>query len=196
MKLLAFSDIHCDRAACADIVAAAKAADLVIGAGDFASRHEGLSETMRILEPIASKAIYVPGNNETVEALRAATSARVLHGEPLEVGGNTVFGIGCAIPPLPPLPWQSYDLSEEAAEVLLVGIVHADILISHSPPNGVADVARGMGSIGSTAVRAAIERLQPALVFCGHVHDSWGHSGKIGRSMVHNLGPRVNWFEL
>ncbi len=196
MKLLAFSDIHCNRDACQEIVAAAGDADLVIGAGDFASQHEGLAETMDMLEPIASKSIFVPGNNETLEALSAATYARVLHGEALREGEWAICGIGCAVPPLPPLPWHSYDLTEESAAALLAEIETADILITHSPPKGVADEARGLGSIGSTAVRAAIDRLQPKLVLCGHVHDCWGRSGRIGRSLVHNLGPSVNWFDL
>lgn len=196
MKLLAFSDIHCDLAACAAIVDAATDADLVIGAGDFASQHSGLQAVMQALAPIAPIAIYVPGNNETEAALRAGTCARVLHGESIEIAGRIICGIGCAVPPLPPLPWQSCDLTEAAAEDMLNRFERADILITHSPPLGVADVLKGRGSIGSAAVRAAIRRLQPALVFCGHIHDCWGQSGAIGRSTVHNLGPRINWFDL
>lgn len=36
MKILAFSDLHCDEEAANRIVTAALEADLVIGAGDFA----------------------------------------------------------------------------------------------------------------------------------------------------------------
>ena len=52
MKILAFSDVHCDLGVCAALVAAAEAADLVIGAGDFARVHRGLAECMAALEPI------------------------------------------------------------------------------------------------------------------------------------------------
>lgn len=38
MKILAFSDLHLDIAARDAVLAAAEGADLVIGAGDFASR--------------------------------------------------------------------------------------------------------------------------------------------------------------
>ena len=71
-----------------------------------------------------------------------------------------------------------------------------DILISHSPPKGVADRGSLGASLGSSAVRAAVERVQPNLCLCGHVHDSWGKSGFIGATAVHNLGPRANWFEV
>ena len=196
MKILAFSDLHCDKAAAHRLVEAAAGADLVVGAGDFASQHRGLERTMDALRAFEHKALYIPGNNETPEALRAATAAPVLHGELLEIGGLRFLGIGAAVPPLPPLPWQSYDITEEEAEAMLAPFAAADILISHSPPFGIGDVLEDGRRVGSTALRAAIERLSPRLVFCGHIHGCWGVSGAIGDSSVHNLGPGVNWFEV
>ena len=43
MKLLAFSDLHVDVAAARALVESGRVADLVIGAGDFAQMHDGLS---------------------------------------------------------------------------------------------------------------------------------------------------------
>ncbi len=202
MKILAFSDVHCDLAACRRIVAAGAQADLVIGAGDFARAHRGLDETMAALAPLADRAVYVPGNNETAQALRASTGAAVLHGEAITFGGLRIVGIGAAVPPLPPLPWGSFDLEEEAAAAMLAPFDRADILISHSPPRDTVDrlAAEGLlgmhGAIGSQAVRAAALRLRPAFAFCGHVHDSWGKRALLGDTLVANLGPRANWFEL
>ncbi len=196
MRILAFSDVHTDLAACEQIVAAGNDADLVIGAGDFAQRREGLAAVMEVLAPLAAKSIYVPGNNETFTELCAVTTATVLHGDRCEVGRVNIFGIGAAIPPLPPLPWGSFDLSEDEAEALFSLGGAPDILISHSPPKGVVDLHASAGSIGSTSLRDAIVRMNPRLVFCGHVHDCWGQSGLLGNSQVHNLGPTVNWFEI
>lgn len=196
MKILAFSDVHWDLASCQALVQAGAGADLVIGAGDFAQQHMGLDETMAALEPLASKAVFVPGNNETPDALRAATSARVLHGEGMVFQGRQIVGIGGAIPPLPPLPWGSYDLDENTARTMLDNFEQADILISHSPPKGVVDEHGQAGSIGSISVLAAIKRLAPAFVFCGHIHDCWGQRANLDSSLVANLGPQINWFEL
>ncbi len=202
MKILAFSDVHCDLTVCAALVQAGAQADLVIGAGDFAQRHMGLEETLEALEPLAAKAIYVPGNNETADALRACTGAVVLHGERASVSGLEIVGIGGAVPPLPPLPWGSFDLEEDDAAAMLAPFSRADILISHSPPRDTVDMLApegllGMhGAIGSRAVRAAALRMRPALVLCGHVHDSWGKRARLGDCQVANLGPQVNWFEL
>ncbi|MGB0498136.1 MAG: metallophosphoesterase family protein [Rubricella sp.] len=196
MRILAFSDLHRDAVAATAIVEAARNADLVIGAGDFATVHQGLDEAMTWLDPMQDKAVYVPGNNETEAALRNATDARVLHGATTVFEGVTIAGIGCAIPPLPSPPWPSFDLDEEDARDMLSGIARADILITHSPPSGACDRLQDGRSIGSVAVCEAIERLQPQFVFCGHVHPSWGERARIGRSTIANLGPSVNWFEI
>jgi len=195
MKILAFSDLHCDMAAARTIVEAAKEADLVLGAGDFAQVHEGLEETMAVLAPLNDKMICIPGNNETLEALKAATDALVLHGQVVDLDVVTVAGLGCAIPPLPPTSWNSFDLSEEDAEEMLLEMRSADILVTHSPPKGLVDSHASLGSLGSVAVRGWIKAHEPELVFCGHIHDCWGQSGDIGVSNIHNLGPTVNWFE-
>lgn len=194
-KILAFSDVHMSRGRIDDIVEAAPEADLIIGAGDFCNARQGLDQAMAMLAPIAAKAIYVPGNAESAEELRGATDARVLHGEAIEVQGLTIFGIGYAIPVTPFGAW-SCDLTEDYAAAMLDRMDSADILISHSPPKGIADVSSSGQSLGSTAVRDAIERVQPKLCFCGHIHDCWGTSGLIGATSIYNLGPTPNWFEI
>jgi len=150
---------------------------------------------MELLWMFEELAIYVPGNAESVDELKAATSAPVLHGEGIERVGLRLFGLGYAVPVTPFGSW-SCDMTEAQAEALLAGMTEADILISHSPPKGIADRASSGLSLGSVAVRAAIERVQPRLCLCGHIHDSWGRSGAIGRTAVHNLGPTANWFEV
>ena len=195
-RVLAFSDVHLARNRIAEIVAAAAGADLVIGAGDFCNARNGLDEAMHLLRPIEEKAVYVPGNAESADELRAATNAAVLHGNALAVEGLRVFGIGYAIPTTPFGPW-SCDLTEEQGAGLLAEMqAPTDILISHSPPKGVADTNTSGLSLGSTSVREAIESVQPRYCFCGHIHDCWGKTGRIGETQVHNLGPTANWFEL
>lgn len=195
-RILAFSDMHLSRRCAAEIRDAAREADLVIGAGDFCTQRRGLADAMAELAPVLPKAVLVPGNAESADELAAAAGpATVLHGQPAERAGLTLFGLGYAVPRTPFGAW-SCDLDEAEAAALLDGMARADVLIVHSPPKGVADRTSAGASVGSTAVRAAIERVQPRLVLCGHIHDSWGASGAIGASAVHNLGPRPHWFEL
>ncbi len=197
MKILAFSDLHHSQARADDLVAASRRADLVIGAGDFCNTRQDLAGAMALLDGIKAPMMLVPGNAESIEELRAAAprGATVLHGSEIQLGGLRLFGLGYGVPETPFGSW-SCDLSEAEAARMLAGCCRADILILHSPPKGIADRTSLGQSVGSEAIHAAIERIQPQLAVCGHIHDSWGESGQIGRCKVHNLGPRPNWFEI
>ncbi|MFW8595575.1 metallophosphoesterase family protein [Cribrihabitans neustonicus] len=197
MRILAFSDLHLSAPHAAEIVAASAGADLVIGAGDFCNMRQGLDRAVAMLAGLKAPMVAVPGNGESAEELRAAGFAgtTVLHGEGVDIEGLRLFGLGCGVPETPFGSW-SCDLSEVQAAAMLAACDHADILISHSPPKGVADVTSGGVSVGSTAVRAAAERVQPKLLLCGHVHDCWGVRGTIGKTEVVNLGPGLTWFEV
>ncbi|WP_158969090.1 metallophosphoesterase family protein [Chachezhania sediminis] len=197
MKILAFSDLHLARARAADLVAASADADLVIGAGDFCNMRQGLTDAMELLEGIEAPMVVVPGNAESLAELKAAAfdGMKVLHGSGTEVGGLKIFGLGYAVPRTPFGQW-SCDLDEDEAEAMLARCDAADLLVFHSPPKGIADVTGTGLSIGSTSVYAAIERIQPKLAVCGHIHDCWGKEGTIGATRVVNLGPTVNWFEI
>ena len=197
MRVLAFSDLHLSRRHARALVEASGEADLVIGAGDFCHVREGLDEAMSLLEGVTVPMVVVPGNSETAEELRAAAlpGTTVLHGEGVKVVGLQLFGLGGGIPVTPFGDW-SFDLTEDEAAEMLDRCTGADLLITHSPPKGIADVTSRGVSVGSTAIRDAIARLQPALAVCGHVHDCWGQEGRIGDSLVVNLGPGPNWFNL
>ncbi|MFV0513832.1 MAG: metallophosphoesterase family protein [Jhaorihella sp.] len=197
MRILAFSDLHLARARAADLVAASADADLVIAAGDFCGKREGLEQAMAMLAGLAAPVVAVPGNGESLEELTGAAPAdwTVLHGEGASIGGLRLFGLGYGVPVTPFGEW-SCDLTEDAAAALLARCEAADVLITHSPPKGIGDENSGGLSLGSVSVRAAIERVQPQLAVCGHIHESWGRRGRIGRTQVVNLGPTVNWFEV
>jgi Icc-related predicted phosphoesterase len=57
--------------------------------------------------------------------------------------------------------------------------VSTDILVSHQPPYGYGDRAFDLDSgqvqhVGSRELLAAIERVRPKIVICGHVHGGHG----------------------
>ncbi|MBO9411612.1 MULTISPECIES: metallophosphoesterase [unclassified Ruegeria] len=196
MRILAFSDLHMARNRAAELVAASDTADLVIGAGDFCNMRQGLDEAMEMLSGIAAPLVLVPGNAESAEELTQAApqGVHVLHGTGMTIDGLRLFGLGYGVPPTPFGDW-SCDLTEAEATELLDRCDGAHVLITHSPPKGYGDVTSTGDAVGSTAVRDAIERLQPQLSLHGHIHDSWGYRGTLGRTQITNLGPRVNWFE-
>jgi uncharacterized protein len=198
MRILAFSDLHRDLGRAAKLVEASAEADVVIGAGDFASVHEGLEPTVEALAAIEAPTLLVPGNNETDEALRDAVSgwerAQVLHGAGTEVDGVGFFGLGAGVP-VTPWGW-SFDLTEEEAARMLEPCPADAVLVVHSPPRGHCDTSSAGEHLGSSAILDAIEAKRPRLAVCGHIHESWGAESQIGPTRIANLGPTGTWFEV
>lgn len=192
MKLLLFSDVHSDLPAVADIVRRSKSVDAVVCAGDLCNAHQKLGRVVDLLKAINKPTVLVAGNNETTKELTEACvgwpSAVVLHDTGAEVLGVPFFGVGGGIPVTPFGSW-SYDFNETEAEKLLAGCPAGGVLVTHSPPFGTLDVSGSGKSLGSTAIRAAMERCRPKLLVCGHIHGSGGKSEQAGDTLVVNAGP-------
>jgi uncharacterized protein len=186
VRLLAFSDLHRDLERARELVERSREADVVIAAGDFASVHQGLEETIGALSGIEAPTLLVPGNNETEDALRDACSgwdaATVLHGEAAEIDGTTFFGLGAGVP-VTPWDW-SFDLTDQRAAELLADCPDGAVMALHSPPKGHVD-----DGLGSEAILRAIEEKRPPLAVCGHIHQCWGRESVVGETRVVNLGP-------
>lgn len=92
-------------------------------------------------------------------------------------------------------PWSSQYMNwafmksrAELAEVYAAIPEGVDILVSHQPPHGYGDryVDEQSGAIeqlGSHELRAAIERVKPRLVICGHLHGGHGCFAHRGTSI-------------
>jgi Icc-related predicted phosphoesterase len=197
MRILAFSDLHRNRDAARAIVDASREADVVVGAGDFATKGTGLSETIDLLRSIAVPTVVVAGNHDDLDELRKACrdqeAIHVLHGNGVVIEAVPFFGLGFEIPAGRDQPWNQRLEEEEAARLLQV-CPRGAVLVTHSPPLGVADVQTTSAHEGSRSIRDTVVSAKTRLHLCGHIHHSWGVSGKIGECPVHNLGPTVNWF--
>jgi Icc-related predicted phosphoesterase len=196
VRLLAFSDIHRDLDQARRIAEMARDADVVVAAGDFGSMHRGVEHLIDMLVVIETPTVLVPGNNETEDELREACggwrAATVLHGSGFEIGGLSFWGIGGGIPTTP-WPW-SYDLSEDEAEGMLASCPDSlDVMVLHSPPHGYLD---GDRSLGSEALLRAVERVQPRVAVCGHIHECAGQEATIGATRLWNLGPAGTWIDV
>jgi Icc-related predicted phosphoesterase len=199
VRLLLFSDLRADLAAARRLALMAASADVLVGAGDFGNARREVGACLDVLAATGKPAVLVPGNNESADELSSAArvwpQAHVLHGTATTLDGVTFFGLGGGVPVTPFGDW-SFDFTEQEAATLLAAAPSGCVPVSHSPPQGAADVSsRGVG-LGSTAVRAAVERLAPRLVVCGHVHASVGTIAQIGPTPVVNAGPAGFVWEL
>ena len=81
--------------------------------------------------------------------------------------------------------WAFMKESAELARTYVAIPEGIDILVSHQPPFGYgdqcADFASGrIRSIGSRELLTAIDRVKPAIVVCGHIHEGYGQFERNG----------------
>jgi len=198
MRYILFSDVHCNLDACEQIVQRARNFDFAIGAGDFGLLREGVQKTIDALAHIGIPVILVPGNHESrdelADACKGLDSFHMLHGETLQLGGVTFFGIGCGIPETPFGPW-TVDLSEDDAELLLSRPPGPFVFVTHSPPFGCLDALANQQHVGSRAIRTFVEQSRPSFVVCGHIHEHCNQQSEIDGIPVVNAGPDGFEFE-
>lgn len=199
MKILAFSDLHREVDAAKSIVAHGKNVDVVVGAGDFATRGKGTNDTISILRALNKPFILVGGNHDNFDKLITLCSTwengHFLHGEGITIKGVTFFGMGREVPNGNDAAWNE-GLSENDAAKLLRNCPKKCVLITHTPPFECADLQKDGTHGGSRAIRHTLAQQKPVLHLCGHIHFSWGATGIVGKTPVHNLGPTLNWFEV
>jgi len=195
MRLAYVVDVH----DCFDAVPRALAetgpVDVLVVGGDITTvgtpdDAERAIESWRMLVP---RLLVVAGNMDS-----PAIDARLVElGVSLDGRGVVVGDIGIAgasAAPHSPLhtPHELPDrdfAARAAAGLEEVKACRIRILCPHAPPHGTAcDRLRSGEHVGSPSLRALVEREQPDLVLCGHIHESRGED-LIGASRIANPGP-------
>ncbi len=195
MKIAYVVDIHEKFAAVNRAMAVVGPADVLIVGGDITHRGtpERLEAGIESWRPLAPRLMAVVGNMDS-----AALDARLANlGVSLDSRGVAIDGVGffgVSASPKSPLHLP-YELTEEEITARIeagfaqVKDCRIKVFCPHAPPRDTAcDRIHSGLHVGSTAVRAFIEREQPDLVLCGHIHESRGED-HIGRSRIVNPGP-------
>ncbi len=194
MHFIAFGDIH-ESVNMLALVKGLAEAEAVIITGDITN--QGDFETARhVIGSVAqynSHILAQPGNMDTntVQAyltkhdmdlhLRVRQLAPGLGLMGVGLSSPTPFNTPGEVPEETLVAWlnQTYDKAR-AFDQLIVAV--------HDPPHGTRLDVIGSGQhVGSIGVRTFIERVQPALVLTGHIHEAKGVD-MIGRTPVINPG--------
>jgi uncharacterized protein len=193
MKILIFSDIHGDLHALQRVLA--QPADLYIAAGDLANFGKGLDRCAEILKPLGDRLWLLPGNHETHASTRAVCEKygfvdfhRCVRA--LKSADGVIQWAGLGYSNVTPFDTPG-EYTEEEISVALGAFEGKDplYLVVHFPPaNTTLDEFAPGKHAGSPALRQWVDRVQPARLFCGHIHETAGKSEKLGRTECVNVG--------
>lgn len=219
MKLLIMSDIHgqfCDFAP-----SSLPEADAVLISGDITNlgmrrmAEVALAEQwMTELAARYSHVLYVLGNHDlsltnayfervgpTVQNIVQRTVTVEAHSE---TNGRLYHFVGADLSPCFDLPdlartWErmTADVDMDAAYFDALPTT-TDVVVSHCPPFGLLDEFRNPGighHLGSPGLRRYIEKNQPRLVVCGHIHEGSGEA-MLGDTWIINVARRHQLIEI
>lgn len=201
MKILIFSDIHGDTRALERIVA--RPADLYIAAGDLSTFGRGLERCAEVLKPLGEQLWLLPGNHESHEQTRELCRKYGFFDfhrqvRTLESAKGTTWWAGLGYSNITPFKTPGeYSEDEIAAALAALEGNRPLYLVVHFPPRDTKldEFAPGKHA-GSPALRAWVERVQPAFLFCGHIHESARLHDQIGATECVNVGKEGDTVEL
>lgn len=194
LKLLAFSDLHGDKALLEQLATQAQKenVDVVIIGGDFSPRDSLDTAPPYLISSFTKngkKVFVIHGNHETestIKFLEELYGLKTIHGDYATFGDIGIFGAGGAnVGPFPSTEEQLFDALKQGFEK--VKNARKKVMVTHVHPAGSTIEKFTNMFPGSIAVRKAIDEFKPDIVICGHVHEAQGIEETIGKTKVVNV---------
>jgi hypothetical protein len=197
LKVVVVSDFHGSLEASRQAASKAEQihADVVIVSGDITD-FGSVQNARQLLSPLAElqlPVLFVPGNCDPPSLAEInLKNARCIHGSCATYNNVMFAGVGGG--PISPFNTPFEMTEDQIMKVLNQSFRQCQpkpwrILVSHTPPkNTKLDAAFSGEHVGSSSLRQYIEKKQPSIVFCGHIHEARGIDN-IGNTVIVNSGP-------
>ena len=194
MKILCITDIHSHIEQFQYILNKSANVDLILLGGDITNFGQpvDVEKIVHLAQAIDIPILAVAGNCDSASIDRRLLDLGVsVAGRGVIIDGVGVHGVSAAP------PWHSgmYEFpEEELLKQLEAGYAQVQnarwrVVLAHAPPKGIKlDRTLLFQHAGSAALREFVEKTQPSLVVCGHIHEARGVE-MLGRTTVVNCGP-------
>jgi Icc-related predicted phosphoesterase len=188
-------DVHDRFDAVADALASTGPVDVLVVGGDITTfgTPDDAERAVGAWRPLAPRLLAVAGNCDSPEIdARLVELGVSLDARGVVLDGVGLFGVSAAAHSPLHTPYEVPD--EELGRRAEAGFADVDgarvrIFCPHSPPYDTAcDRLRDGRHVGSGSLRAFVDREQPDLLLCGHIHEARS-TDELGRTRVVNPGP-------
>lgn len=195
MKILAFTDVHANKKILQALLKNAKQADILLCCGDISIFGEGLKNSLKFLSQIGKPLLIIHGNHEDERVLERIDMKHVVpfHRKPHRIDNYLFLGHGGG-----GFSLVDHKLEKRLSQ-LKEKILPGDkvIFVTHAPPhNTELDYLPLFGHVGCRSIAKAIKELKPQFFLCGHLHENFNVSQKIGQTVMLNPGPLGTLIEL
>lgn len=201
MKILAASDLHSDSKAAEKLAIKAKKnkVDLVLLGGDLVDSWGGSNGLIGPFKREGIEVLMVHGNHDQpfdIDYLSEKYGKGVynLHSYYKEFGDFVVMGMGGT--EFMPFNAEDDKIVNGFKKNIKKWESKKKILLTHEPPMKTKLSNLGWTDAGSHKMRVFIEKYKPDLVFCGHIHETFGLTDYIGKTKIVNTGKKGVIFEL
>jgi uncharacterized protein len=200
MKILASGDIHGDTRLAKRLAdkAVKENVELVVLCGDLTYAEQSLENIIGPFVAKGKKVLLIPGNHETVataDFLAQYYGVKNLHGLSVKYKDIGFFGCGGA-------NIGVFQLDEKEIFSMLekghkkINYLKKKIMVTHVHPTSTKMERFTDIFPGSEGVKRAIEKFQPDIALCSHVHEAEGIEEKIGKTRLINVGRKGKIIEL
>jgi hypothetical protein len=195
MRIAYVVDVHDRFEAVPGALAEIGLVDVLVVGGDITTfgAPEDAERALGLWRPLAPRLLAVAGNMDSQAIDDRLVELDVsIDGRGVVIGDVGIAGVSAG--PVSPLRTPHEISDEELGRRGQAGLdavrgARVRILCPHAPPYGTrCDRLRSDEHVGSRALRALVEREQPDLVLCGHIHESRGED-TIGTARIVNPGP-------
>lgn len=201
MKIMAISDLHGKINKSLEKYLEQNKIDLLIISGDISNfgPTQLIQDNLNKISTYNTPIIAIPGNcdpQDTTDAINNS-QAQNAHKENIKIENIIITGFGGSNPtpfdtPTEYTDEELYTQLDTLIKQTQVEKENIHILLTHAPPlNTKADEIPDGAHVGSEAVRKIIEKYQPDINLCGHIHEAKSID-KIGKTTILNPGEMAN----
>ena len=200
LRILAAGDIHGDTGLAEKLAERAQKenCDLVILCGDLTMMEKSTENIIGPFVKRKEKVLLIPGNHETVataDFLADLYGVKNIHGYSVKYKDVGLFGCGGANIGMHQLEEKEiYDLLKKGFDK--IKYLQKKIMVTHVHPEGTKMEKFTKFFPGSSGVKKAIEKFQPDILLCSHVHEAEGIEEKVGKTKVINVGKKGKIIEI
>ena len=184
MKILVFADLHEDMEAFEVLKEKSREVEIILGSGDYSIFGHNLRKILQKINGLGKKCFLIHGNHESVEemeeAIKGLENLEFIHKKKIKHKKLTVTGYGGD---------GFSDIDEEAEDFFSKEHTNGGVILFHGPPFGTRVDEVDYGHVGNESYTKIIKENKPSLVICGHIHENFGKTDKLGKTILINPGP-------